>query len=65
MTREGNFYKALYDSTVVSGNLFAVVWSSVGLIEFLGLCMHGNFAEKKCLLFNSLTCMFLFFKHIK
>lgn len=61
MTREGNFYKALYDSTVVSGNLFAVVWSSVGLIEFLGLCMHGNFAEKKCLLFNSLTCMFLFF----
>lgn len=60
MTRESSFHKALCDSTLVSGNL-TVVLSSVGLIELLGLCMYSNFAEKKCLLFNSLIRVFLFF----
>jgi len=45
MTREDNIHKALYDSTLVSGSLFAVVLTSVEFIELLGLCMCGNFVE--------------------
>lgn len=47
MTRQEGFYKSLYDSVLVSGGLFAVVLSSVGLIELLDLCMPGNLVEKK------------------
>ncbi|PKU29054.1 transcriptional repressor nf-x1- hypothetical protein [Limosa lapponica baueri] len=41
MRGEGNFHKALYDSTLVSGNSFAVVLSSLVLIELPGLCING------------------------
>lgn len=42
----------LYDSVQVSGHLFLVVLSSVGLMEFLNLCMYGNLVEKKYVLFK-------------
>lgn len=61
MTRKEGFYKALYDSVLVSGHLFAVVLSSVGFIELLDLCVHGNLVEKKYLLFKFYELVFFFF----